>query len=428
MTADCCPRRPAGTAPHPAPRARAGRSHMPDNSIRWRLVQTPLKGYERSPTPPRHEAAHARALSLHYKYTYQVGERQSRATQAACRALSKPRPGTHALSRRRQHSSTPAPTTAVPATLLYNLAHRTRALCFTSNTTRSPRLCSRRPTRALRSSTIRAAHSRLAAAMTDRPRNGYKCSPMPPRLVLTTSPTLVRKAPAPRSANITHTRCTRPLLAPPAAPRAPSTNPLDLRCTTSPWPARAPPRPTHSAAHCPPPRVDAITDAYNRHIESVHPPPRAPPARSTPAAHTDSTRLFAPRAQTHARHCRVSESGEDEDDDGSTAAMTRIFPTTTWRARAGTTASAYDRCLLGAPRTRHLVLLISGLATAYPPLTPAGDYTRQGMRLRFQVRVCGRYKPDRAAAVEVGRTFGLLGKDAEDEMREAKGRERRARD
>ncbi|KAJ7626463.1 hypothetical protein B0H17DRAFT_1024399 [Mycena rosella] len=89
---------------------------------------------------------------------------------------------------------------------------------------------------------------------------------------------------------------------------------------------------------------------------------------------------------------------------------------------------AWDRRLLGAPRARHLVLLISGLATAYPPLTPAGDYARQGMRLRFQVGVCGRYKPDRAAAVEAGRTFGLVGKDAEDEMREAKERERRARE
>ncbi|KAJ7463040.1 hypothetical protein FB451DRAFT_1095249 [Mycena latifolia] len=89
---------------------------------------------------------------------------------------------------------------------------------------------------------------------------------------------------------------------------------------------------------------------------------------------------------------------------------------------------AWDRRLLGAPRARHLVLLISGLAAAYPPLTPAGEYAKQGMKLRFQVGVCPRYKPDRAAAVEAGRTFGLVGKDAEDEMREAKERERRARE
>lgn len=89
---------------------------------------------------------------------------------------------------------------------------------------------------------------------------------------------------------------------------------------------------------------------------------------------------------------------------------------------------AWDRRLLGSTRARHLVLLVSGLGTAYPPLTPMGEHARQGMRLRFQVGVCGRYKPDRAAAVEAGRTFGLVGKDAEDELREAKERERRARE
>ncbi|KAJ6489722.1 hypothetical protein DFH09DRAFT_1377449 [Mycena vulgaris] len=89
---------------------------------------------------------------------------------------------------------------------------------------------------------------------------------------------------------------------------------------------------------------------------------------------------------------------------------------------------AWDRRLLGSARARHLVLLVSGLATAYPPLTPGGEYVKPGMKLRFQVGVCARYKPGRAAAMEAARTFGLVGKDAEDEMREAKERERRARE
>ncbi|KAF7329967.1 UBIQUITIN-CONJUGAT-2 domain-containing protein [Mycena kentingensis (nom. inval.)] len=79
---------------------------------------------------------------------------------------------------------------------------------------------------------------------------------------------------------------------------------------------------------------------------------------------------------------------------------------------------AWDRRLLSTPRrAAHLVLLISGLgaATSYPPLTPQGEYARKGMSMRFQVGVCGRYKPSREHAVEAGRTFGLLGKDAEDE-------------
>jgi hypothetical protein len=48
----------------------------------------------------------------------------------------------------------------------------------------------------------------------------------------------------------------------------------------------------------------------------------------------------------------------------------------------------------------------------YPALTPAGVYVRKGMQLRFQVGVCASYKPARAHAVEAGRTFGLVGKDA----------------
>jgi ubiquitin-conjugating enzyme E2 Q len=49
------------------------------------------------------------------------------------------------------------------------------------------------------------------------------------------------------------------------------------------------------------------------------------------------------------------------------------------------------------------------------------------MSLRFQVGVCGRYKPSREHAVEAGRTFGLLGKDAEDEVREKREAARLAR-
>ncbi|KAK7028605.1 ubiquitin-CONJUGAT-2 domain-containing protein [Favolaschia claudopus] len=94
---------------------------------------------------------------------------------------------------------------------------------------------------------------------------------------------------------------------------------------------------------------------------------------------------------------------------------------------------AWDRRLLNAPRARHLVLLISGFnsgggGTGYPALTPEGAYVRKGMQLRFQVGVCGKYKPSREHAVEAGRTFGLVGKDAEDEVREAKERAQRARE
>ncbi|KAF7329969.1 UBIQUITIN-CONJUGAT-2 domain-containing protein [Mycena kentingensis (nom. inval.)] len=92
---------------------------------------------------------------------------------------------------------------------------------------------------------------------------------------------------------------------------------------------------------------------------------------------------------------------------------------------------AWDRRLLSTPRrAAHLVLLISGLgaATSYPPLTPQGEYARKGMSMRFQVGVCGRYKPSREHAVEAGRTFGLLGKDAEDEVREKREAARAARE
>ncbi|KAJ7458741.1 hypothetical protein B0H11DRAFT_2286534 [Mycena galericulata] len=104
---------------------------------------------------------------------------------------------------------------------------------------------------------------------------------------------------------------------------------------------------------------------------------------------------------------------------------------------------AWDRRLLASPRARHLVLLISGFAGAYPPLTPQGVYVGAvggggggagpgagagGRELRFRVGVCGRYKPARSAALEAGRTFGLLGKDAEDEVREARERAAKERE
>ncbi|KAJ7194306.1 hypothetical protein GGX14DRAFT_476496 [Mycena pura] len=91
---------------------------------------------------------------------------------------------------------------------------------------------------------------------------------------------------------------------------------------------------------------------------------------------------------------------------------------------------AWDRRLLGSPRARHLVLLISGFgsAAAYPPITPDGEYVRKGIQLRFQVGVCARYKPSRTHAVEVVRTYGLVGKDAEDEVREKREEAARARE
>ncbi|KAJ7213658.1 hypothetical protein B0H12DRAFT_1061615 [Mycena haematopus] len=75
---------------------------------------------------------------------------------------------------------------------------------------------------------------------------------------------------------------------------------------------------------------------------------------------------------------------------------------------------AWDRRLLGTPRARHLVLLISGFGSgasggsnSYPPLGPGGAPVRKGLQLRFQVGVCPQYKPAREHAVEAGRTFGL---------------------
>ncbi|KAJ7763371.1 hypothetical protein B0H16DRAFT_1455221 [Mycena metata] len=92
----------------------------------------------------------------------------------------------------------------------------------------------------------------------------------------------------------------------------------------------------------------------------------------------------------------------------------------------------WDRRLLASAKARYLVLLISGFNSGagssvhnvYPPLTAEGQYVRKGMQLRFQVGVCSAYKPTREHTMEAGRTFGLVGKlvgkDAEDEIREAR--------
>ncbi|KAJ7641952.1 hypothetical protein FB45DRAFT_1054322 [Roridomyces roridus] len=103
---------------------------------------------------------------------------------------------------------------------------------------------------------------------------------------------------------------------------------------------------------------------------------------------------------------------------------------------------AWDRRLLSTSRARHLVLLISGFAGTYPPLASDGSYAasggknggsgpgagKGGKQLQFQVGVCGSYKPAQSAAVEAGRTFGLLGRDAEDEVREQREKAARERE
>ncbi|KAJ6612098.1 hypothetical protein B0H10DRAFT_2053468 [Mycena sp. CBHHK59/15] len=89
----------------------------------------------------------------------------------------------------------------------------------------------------------------------------------------------------------------------------------------------------------------------------------------------------------------------------------------------------WDQRLLVAPRACHLVFLIAGFGDVYPALSPAGVLLRPGgAGLRFQVGVCVRYKPDRAAAVEAGHTFGLVGRDTEDEVHEAQDRAARQRE
>ncbi|CAK5263224.1 unnamed protein product [Mycena citricolor] len=103
-----------------------------------------------------------------------------------------------------------------------------------------------------------------------------------------------------------------------------------------------------------------------------------------------------------------------------TVNLTRIIP-----AQA---LVAWDRRLLGAPKARHLVLLISGFGAAYPAIAKNGEPAQKTTQLRFQLGICNRYKPSREHAVEANRTFGLLGKDAEDELREAREAALRARE
>ncbi|KAJ6460480.1 hypothetical protein C8R47DRAFT_994015 [Mycena vitilis] len=90
---------------------------------------------------------------------------------------------------------------------------------------------------------------------------------------------------------------------------------------------------------------------------------------------------------------------------------------------------AWDRRLLAARSARHLVLLISGFPSGFsPPLRLRGKESTILLTPNSQVGVCAAYKPSRAHAVEAGRTFGLVGRDAEDEVRERKEREKRARE
>ncbi|KIK53259.1 hypothetical protein GYMLUDRAFT_49424 [Collybiopsis luxurians FD-317 M1] len=67
---------------------------------------------------------------------------------------------------------------------------------------------------------------------------------------------------------------------------------------------------------------------------------------------------------------------------------------------------AWDRRLLS--KTQHLVLLVSGFRTAYPP-DPSS--------LKFHVGLSGRYKPGKEHAKETRRNFALITHDAEDELR-----------
>ena len=89
---------------------------------------------------------------------------------------------------------------------------------------------------------------------------------------------------------------------------------------------------------------------------------------------------------------------------------------------------AWDKRLLS--RSQHLVLLISGFRGVYP----SPDYSAAAiqkaqvaaghMPLIFKVGLCGKYKPGMEQAREVHRSFGLITKDAEDELRDQKEREK----
>ncbi|KAK1224011.1 hypothetical protein PQX77_013106 [Marasmius sp. AFHP31] len=89
---------------------------------------------------------------------------------------------------------------------------------------------------------------------------------------------------------------------------------------------------------------------------------------------------------------------------------------------------AWDKRLLS--RSQHLVLLISGFRGVYP----SPDYTATALQkaqvlaghtpLTFKVGLSGKYKPGTDHAREFHRSFGLITKDAEDEVREQKQREK----
>jgi ubiquitin-conjugating enzyme E2 Q len=78
--------------------------------------------------------------------------------------------------------------------------------------------------------------------------------------------------------------------------------------------------------------------------------------------------------------------------------------------------NAWDRRLLS--RTQHLTLLIIGWRGTYPILCKDGTIgnaaIRNGSALTFKVGLTKRYKPGKEQAAEAGRTFGLVGNDAED--------------
>ena len=80
---------------------------------------------------------------------------------------------------------------------------------------------------------------------------------------------------------------------------------------------------------------------------------------------------------------------------------------------------AWDRRLLS--KSQHLTLLISGFRGMYPPIDADGNYSvlaqRSGTALTFKVGLTQRYKPSKEYAKEAGRTFGLITRDAEEELR-----------
>ncbi len=63
----------------------------------------------------------------------------------------------------------------------------------------------------------------------------------------------------------------------------------------------------------------------------------------------------------------------------------------------------------------------------YPSLSSDGTYSstarRAGVQLKFQVGLCGQYKPSTVNAREAVRRYGLVLQDAEDEVRIQKEKE-----